>query len=630
VSIIGALILPVLVGMAGLVAEYGNGVLARTQDQRVADLAAYAGALAYSSSNSTTTMTSVINNVASLNGIPSADVTGSVVTSPTGDGNQSVEVVVNTTVPLVISRVLNTGTTLAVQGTAYAEMKANSAGCIIALNTAGTGITMTGGTSISAAACAVDSNNSISVHCGDTITTTNVNYDGSAPSDSCTGIQAPAGKTLTEKHTLTADPMAGNSGVSTATARLATVTAMTSPAAPVVTGGTAVAFSSSVAAVQAALTADSCSGTYASSTWTVTCASGGTYHFGAITSSGGITVNFNTGGSAATTYDFSAGINNTGTAMTFGLGTFNVAGGVTSKAGTTTTFGAGTFNIGESASACNGAGKYSVCNLGTMTFGGPSSFTLQGGVYVKGGQTMTFGSGSTNSFNIGASSDGNAYYGNGGAITRFGDATGSGDVFQMVGAVNVSSGGGSCLYLGAAAQHDINGPLETAGGTDLGAGVYTVHGYISLGGNGGGDVTCWGSVVGMNAPGVTLVTDGSSTPASGTCSGQAFCLAAGYSNVTLSAPTTGTTEDLAVIGPISSGNTAGAVFANGAANTSISGVFYMPHGAVTMSGAATLGNGSSACLELIGSQVTLSAGTATGTTCVGAGGSTSASVILVQ
>ena len=67
---------------------------------------------------------------------------------------------VNTTVPLIISRVLNTGTTLAVQGTAYAEMKANSAGCIIALNTAGTGITMTGATSISAAACAVDSNNS--------------------------------------------------------------------------------------------------------------------------------------------------------------------------------------------------------------------------------------------------------------------------------------------------------------------------------------------------------------------------------------------------------------------------------------------------------------------------------------
>ena len=38
-----------------------------------------------------------------------------------------------------------------------------------------------------------------------------------------------------------------------------------------------------------------------------------------------------------------------------------------------------------------------------------------------------------------------------------------------------------------------------------------------------------------------------------------------------------------------------------------------------MSGAATLGNGSSTCLELIGSQITLSAGTATGTTCVGRG-----------
>ena len=195
--------------------------------------------------------------------------------------------------------------------------------------------------------------------------------------------------------------------------------------------------------------------------------------------------------------------------MTFGPGTFNVAGGVTSKGGTTTTFGAGTFDIGESASACNGGGKYSVCNLGTTSpSAARAASPCRAGVYVKGGQTITFGSGSTNSFNIGSSSDGNAYYGNGGAITYFGDATGSGDVFQMVGAVNVASGGGSCLYLGAAAQHDIDGPLETAGGTDLGAGVYTVHGYISLGGNGGGDVTCWGSVVGMNGTGVTLVTDG--------------------------------------------------------------------------------------------------------------------------
>ena len=97
--------------------------------------------------------------------------------------------------------------------------------------------------------------------------------------------------------------------------------------------------------------------------------------------------------------------------MTFGPGTYNIAGGLTTSGGTTTTFGAGTFNIGRSASTCGGAGKYSICHQGTnLTFGGPSTFVLQGGINNKGGSALTLGAGSTNSYNIGASSDGNALY----------------------------------------------------------------------------------------------------------------------------------------------------------------------------------------------------------------------------
>ncbi|MHB8527968.1 MAG: pilus assembly protein TadG-related protein [Caulobacteraceae bacterium] len=634
VSVIGALVLPMLVGMTGLVAEYGHGVLAKVQDQRIADLAAYAGAAAYSVTGSTSSMTAVIDNVAALNGIPAAAVTGTLVNSPSGDGNQAVQVNISTSLPLYVSQILDSPAQLTVAVKSYAELKGDIQGCIIALNQGGSGVTLSGGTSISADQCAVISNNTVSVPCGTAITTATVDYDSSsAPSQPCNGIQPPSGGSLKLVKTFTADPLAGSSGVTTAVARLSSVAALTSPAAPSVATGGNIDFGysqSSTAAQVLAAVGTACTASLSASTWTLTCANGGTYHFGSITIHGGITVNFDTGSNGTSTYDFSGSITNTGTAMNFAPGTYNIASGLTIGGGASTTFGAGTFNIGASASGCNGGGRYSICNTGTsLVFGGPSAFGLAAGIYNTGGGAMTLGSGSTNSYVIGSSSDGNAFYAGGGSKTFFADATGAGDLFELIGNLNVASGGGSCLNLPAAAQHDINGKFATAGGTILGAGVYTVHGYIALGANGGGDVTCWGSTVGMSGVGVTLVTDGSTTPSSGACAGEAFCLAAGYSHVSLTAPTSGTTADLAVIGPQPTTNLTGATFAEGASNTDVSGVFYFPNGPVSLSGGASLGNGAGECLELIGSQVSLSGGTAVASTCI-SGGAATATAVLVQ
>lgn len=631
VSTITALSLPLLIGVAGLVAEYGHGLLVKVENQRVADLAAYAGALAYNSSASTTTMTSAADAVGSLNGFSASALTVNLVTSPSGDGNQAVEVKVASSVPLLLSHILEASTTLPVSSTAYAELKAGAPGCIIALSSSGSGVTLSGGTAVTANQCAVASNNTVSVPCGDTMTTTTVDYDSSsAPSEPCSGIVAPSGGTLTLAHTVTADPLAGSTEVSTATSRLSSVGALTAPSAPSVSGGTAVSFAYSTSSTQAQLAADGCSGTFASNTWTVTCSGSSSYTFGAITTGGGITVNFNTGGSSSTTYNFNGSIDNTGTAMTFGPGTYNISQGLITGGGTTTTFGAGTFNIGEATSSCSGSGDYSICNTGTtLTFGGPSTFVLQGGIYNNGGSKLTLGSGSTNSYQIGASSTGNAVYVGGGSTTVFADATGSSDVFQLDGNFNVASGGGSCMTLPAASQHDINGYFSTAGGTILGSGVYTVTGYVALGANGGGNVTCNGSSVGMSGTGVTFVIGASTTISSGTCSGQAFCVASGYSSVTLTAPTTGALANLVVVGPTSTTNTAGATFAEGATTTSLSGAFYFPNGALSLSGGANVGNGSGQCLEFIGSQVTLSGGTTLASTCI-SGSSSGASVRLVQ
>jgi hypothetical protein len=385
---------------------------------------------------------------------------------------------------------------------------------------------------------------------------------------------------------------------------------------------------------------------YTSGPWTVTCTGAGPFNFGAVVVPSGMaaatfvnttaaTFNFTSisgpvtfSNSVSNTYNVSGSISPSGT-TSFGPGTYNIGAGITTAGGSTTSFGAGTYNIGAGSTSC---GNYSICHTGsTLTFGGPSTFVLAKGIYNSGGETLTLGSGTSNSYKIGSDSgNGNAIYAGGGSHTSFADATGSSSLFQVVGMVNVASGGGSCMTLPAAAAHDINGKFSTAGGTILGAGVYTVNGYVALGAGGGGDVTCGSSTVGMSGSGVSFVISGTSTPSSGSCSGTAFCLAAGYSHVTLTAPTTGTMTNLVVVGPQSSGVTAGATFAEGASNTSLSGAFYFPYGPVTLGGGASVGNGSGQCLELIGSQVSLTGGTTLASTCSGLGGGTSGKIVLVQ
>jgi hypothetical protein len=71
------------------------------------------------------------------------------------------------------------------------------------------------------------------------------------------------------------------------------------------------------------------------------------------------------------------------------------------------------------------------------------------------------------------------------------------------------------------------------------------------------------------------------------------------------------------------------VFTQGASNSSLSGVFYFPSGPITLSGGATVGNGSGQCLQLIGSRVTLTGGTAAASACI-SNSSSAGGVVLVQ
>ena len=630
VSIIAALSLPVLIGFSSLVAEYGHGLLIKTENQRVADLAAYAGGLAYNAAGTADAATSAAQAAAALNGIASAHVATTLVSSPTGDGNQAVRVAISTSLPIYLASVIGGSSSLAVSSAAYAELGAQVSGCIIALSGGGTGVQVNSAAGITASGCAVNSNAAVSANSASKITTIAVNYNSASPpsATSASTIGPPPGKTITITKQVTADPLAGNPVVAAAVTHLHNVEQMASPAGPSVTGGSNLSFtgSSFTGTMPAGCAAPSRSG----ATWTVTCTSGGTYTFGSLAVSSTGTVNFNTSGSAATTYNFSGGVSAISSAhVNFGPGTFNIAQGVTIASSSGGSFGAGTFNIGKTTAACSDGGKYSLCvqSSTSLSFGGPSSFTLAGGVYAGSSASITLGAGTTNSFTLGASSNGNAVQTSSSSNVLFADATGAASQFSAVGDITAASA--ACVALPDASAHDIDGSLiaNSASNTTFGAGVYTVAGYLmdqSASGGGG----CLGSTAGTAGTGLTFVLGAQSTPASGTCKGEVICISSA-SALSLLAPTSGATAGLAVIGP-TEGSTAGALFQSASSGT-LSGVVYLPNGPITVNSAASLGGGSAACMELVGSEISVASASAVGSTCVGLGGAAAgAPVRLVQ
>jgi hypothetical protein len=529
--------------------------------------------------------------------------------------------------------VLTTGASLPVSATASAEIKTDAPGCIIALGSGGSGVSLSGGTNITADDCAVASNNAVSLTGGTTITTKNVDYATSFTTSGGSSIVPPAGTaSVTYSKVTTSDPLSPSSGspgsseVTTATARLNSVSSITPPS-PTIPAGSAVSFT------QTGVTGlpSACSEVFNSSTsvYTVTCS--GIANFGAITVNN-VTVTLNT--SAGNTYNFASsppsGVTLSGAGGTYGFG----AGLITSG---TTWFPAGTYNVGaDSSTGCakKAPARESICNSGSLTIAGPSTFNLAGGIYNSGGSSLILGSpGTSNSYDIGADANGDSIDANTSTSVTLNDPAVGGTTTVPCGSTtstfclagNITSGS-SVVTLPAATEHDIKGSIALSGCATFGSGVYTVSGYVAFGNNNGG-CSSPGSVSGSN---VTFVIGANpAAPTGTTCAGQAFCVTAGFGNVNLTAPTSETAEDLLVIGPTSTPNTAGANVSEGG-NATLSGAFYFPNGSVTMSGSGTISSGGG-CLELIGSQVTLSGGSAATSSCAGlGGGSLGTTVTLVQ
>src|SRR5699024_8435987 len=105
--------------------------------------------------------------------------------------------------------------------------------------------------------------------------------------------------------------------------------------------------------------------------------------------------------------------------MQFAAGTYNIAKGIISEGGSTTRFGAGTYRVGRADIDCHWrGGRFSLCDKGNeLSFDGPSTFELAGGIHSGGSLPLRLGSGTTNSFRIGPSSKGMAILLEGGAAT---------------------------------------------------------------------------------------------------------------------------------------------------------------------------------------------------------------------
>jgi Flp pilus assembly protein TadG len=714
VTIFGAALIAVLVGIVSLVAEFGLTLNRQNEDQRIADAAAFAAASYYGAhttdSDVLSKSTAIAKSVGSLNGVPASGVTLNQVTSPRDSTKQALQVTITTTPTLFLSEILNKSrTTLTASANSYAEpgspgtpavpaVPGTVTGCIIALS-ASNGVTLSGGTSISAPTCGVATNATVTVPCGTKITASGIGYNTSAPSQGCGGITTTPTANNIVKAPVT-DPLANSAGVVAAEAHVATVASLTAPSAPSVvaasgTGGTSVSLNLQYYPTTAQ-TSGGCTATFVSNTWTISCPAGATYNFTSLTVANSLSVTLKTTGSGTTNFNFpnavsmSSGtwnlaaanynflngltidsstttfqgagnihidkgltIQGGATALFQGAGTYYVAGGLKTSGSATVTFqgagnytfvngltqgssnaltfqGAGAYAIGPNAS-CNSA-NYSICvtNSGVVNFSATDTFTISNGIYVSGGDTLKMGSGTSNSFSIGKASDGKALTIGGGAKVTLADATGSSSVFKIVGNVDVNSGGGSCTSFGAATDHDINGWFATAGGTMLGAGTYSINGYLAYGNNGGGSVTCTNpstqvsASVGLQGTGVTIIYSAASTPSSGACNTMGLCFTAGFSNVYVSAPTTGTYAFLLFVGP-QSGNSAGTLFSGGA-TANMTGAFYQPVGVFTMSGGASINSAAATrpdgvafaggCLQIVALSVSMSGGTTAASTCI--------------
>ncbi|WDF71345.1 pilus assembly protein TadG-related protein [Novosphingobium sp. KACC 22771] len=587
VSILGVSALPVIIGIAALSVELGQGYQAKITYQGIADVAALAAANAYASSKSDAILTATATNVANMNGVASSNVAVTHLTNYSASVSDAVQVVLTRTVPVFFGQVLRTQASYTVKVVSVASLASSSTpACIIALSSTDSGVTLSGGTRLSAPQCAIASNSMVSVTGGSTISAKSLLSSGSVGIDGGSSISADptiygsslnvaAGSSITGSQTRksnnTADPLAGNASIAAAQALIGTYTPPVAPSVPV---GADMA----PGWYPAVMTFQGHTGTLTGSTWTFP---PGIYNFRNL-NTGSLTINIQ--GPSTVTISGSLTVGGGGR-LIIGDGPVTINAPINLSGGTSLTLGAGRHY------------------LGAITVGGGSTVTLgagdldvNGAIAISGGgSTMVVGAGNV-AIGRDSASPPNAIVLSGGSVLTFGNGT-----FSANGAIITS--GGSTITFGQTANHLINGNLSLNGSSTFGAGLYTI--------NGGFTNNTGGTMAGSN---VSFVMAGTLNVAGGT-------------SVNLSAPGSGSASGIPDVLFVTKSTSA--TILGGGTQDVFSGAVYVPNSDFQMSGGAGATGG---CFMIVAKTVTLASGPSAATMCssLSSASSTSSSVTLIK
>jgi hypothetical protein len=567
VSVIGVFALVALVGVAALSIELGQGYRAKLALQGAADAAALAAAHAYAASPTEIILEATARDVARANGLSIGNV--SIFHRPNYSSTvpDAVEVQLRTSIPLFFARIFSAETSYGVSVSAVASLPTETTPpCLLALASSG-GISLSGGTTISAPHCAAVSNSSISVIGGSTLTAKSTMSSGATSATGGSRVSADAitygttlsgtttGKTVRQANS-TSDPLANNAVVQAAFAQLGTVTAPANPTVP--TGeDLTLGWSSNTMTFQGK------TGTMSDGVWRFPA---GTYVIRRLdTSSLKLVIE------GPSTITVSNGVNvGGGGGLTLGNGPVTIK-------GTTTLSGPMTIGNGR-----HMFGSISVGGGGNVTVG-DGDLDVNGFLSVSGGANVRFGAGAQT---IGRNGSGRSIELGGGSKLAFGDGA-----FNANG--SIVTVGGTELRFGAATNHVINGNLTLEGSSIFGAGTYTINGNFT---NGTGGV--------LTGRDVSFVLAGTLN-------------LAGNAAINVVAPTSASGSGLADI--LFATRSANATVLTAGAQAVLSGIVYAPNSDFSMSGGV---NASGSCFSIIARTITLAGGPAAATACptLGSGG----------
>jgi Flp pilus assembly protein TadG len=598
VSVLAAWAFPMLIGVTGLAVEYGDALLTKVKVQRVADAAAYSGALAYVKNSSTDAMNAAISRVATLNGIASSAAVGALVNSPTGDGNQAVQVTVTSNVPLGLSKQVNTGLSQAsVAASAYAELKSTGQACLIGLASGGTttAVKEDAGATLTGSSCAIASRSNLAISGGATMRVQGVYAKGSATtSGGATITTTPVSNNINQNYSGSiTDPVAGNSSVQAAFSNLSSLSGTVSnPTTPASTVALQFNWSPSGPSDPTYPYYSGTGGVY--NKGTLPCSSG-SYAIKSISVSGGVSVHISA--TAGCNYTVTNGVTVSGNLLQIDgtAGSWYINGGI-STGSNQLVMNAGSFWIGGGISV-GGSGVLTLANGSTIyvnggiTTGGGSTTTLTANVYQVSGVVNLSGTVNWRTTSIAPTTN---FYstlglGSGGGTFTFGDGT-----YYVNGNVTLSSGP---TYFGNSLL-EINGNLVVSSGASMC----------------GSPAPC-----GSGTTHMTIVDNGTNTFSGG-------------STANLQAPASGATNGIPGVLMASNYTSAVTTYAqmfSGGTSGTYAGVLYFPNSSIEFSGGANTGG--SSCFEIVANAVYFTGGSATASTCSGFGANIgSATALLVQ